>query len=220
MFSTASFLPLLTLVLAAVASPMVERRAAFTLQNGKDAQALNAKFATLSAASSCTSGENACINGAFAQCSNGRFVTMPCAGGLTCVALPLVNSAGTSITCDTEADAAARIANTGATGGISGRSLKSRAAFTLQNGQDAQKLNAQFETLTASSPCTDGQNACVQGNFAQCVAGKFTTMPCSGGLSCVALPLVNSPGTSITCDTQADAAARISATGATGGISG
>lgn len=29
-----------------------------------------------------------------------------------------------SVTCDTEADAAARIAATGATGGISGRSLK------------------------------------------------------------------------------------------------
>jgi len=198
---------------------MVEKRASFTKQNGLDAQALNAKFATLTTTSSCTAGENACISGAFSQCVNGKFVSTPCSGGLTCVALPLVNSAGTSVACDTEADAEARIAATGASGGIAGRSLK-RASFTLQNGKDAQKLNAQFETLSASSSCTSGQNACVQGQFSQCVDGKFVSTPCSGGLTCVALPLVNSPGTSITCDTEADATTRIAATGATGGISG
>lgn len=70
-----------------------------------------------------------------------------------------------------------------------------RAAFTHQNGLDAQKLNAQFATLSGSSSCTPGQNACVRGAFAQCVAGTFVTTPCAGGLTCVALPLVNSPGT-------------------------
>ena len=70
-----------------------------------------------------------------------------------------------------------------------------RADFTLDNGLKAQALNAQFATLTADAPCTDGQNACVNGNFAQCVAGRFALTPCAGGLSCVALPLVNSPGT-------------------------
>ncbi|KAI0695703.1 hypothetical protein BC835DRAFT_1414672 [Cytidiella melzeri] len=217
--STSTILSVLSFVLAVAAGPISEKRAAFTLQNGLDAQALNAKFQTLTSTSVCTAGETGCISGAFAQCVNGQFVASPCSGGLTCVALPLVNSAGTSVTCDTEADAEARIAATGATGGISGRSLK-RATFTLQNGQDAQKLNAEFATLTASSSCTAGQNACVQGQFSQCVNGKFVSFPCSGGLTCVALPLVNSPGTSITCDTQADAATRIAATGATGGISG
>lgn len=95
--STSAILSVLSLVLAATAGPTVERRAAFTLQNGKDAQALNAKFATLSAATPCTAGENACINGAFAQCVGGTFLSTPCAGGLTCVALPLVNSAGTRL---------------------------------------------------------------------------------------------------------------------------
>jgi hypothetical protein len=57
-----------------VAAAPAERRAAFTLQNGKDAQALNAKFATLTPTSSCTDGENACVQGSFAQCANGKFV--------------------------------------------------------------------------------------------------------------------------------------------------
>ena len=89
-----AFLPL-ALAGFAAAGPLAEKRASFTLKNGQDAQALNRKFASLSASSACTSGESACVGGAFAQCVNGKFVTTPCAGGLTCVALPLVNSAGT-----------------------------------------------------------------------------------------------------------------------------
>ena len=93
-FSSIVFLPLALAGLVA-AGPIAEKRASFTLQNGKDAQALNRKFASLSASSKCTTGENACVGGAFAQCVDGKFVTTPCAGGLTCVALPLVNSPGT-----------------------------------------------------------------------------------------------------------------------------
>ncbi|KZT24474.1 hypothetical protein NEOLEDRAFT_1179160 [Neolentinus lepideus HHB14362 ss-1] len=224
----------------------------FTLSNGQEAQKLNAQFAALSASSSCTDGQDACVGGAFAQCVGGKFVTTQCAGGTQCFALPLVNSAGTSTTCTTEADAVSRIAATGATGGVTGNgstgsdgsssgntaststsaaAVSSPAAnnaastggaksFTLSNGQDAQKLNAQFASLSASSSCTDGQNACVGGAFAQCVGGKFVTTQCAGGLQCFALPLVNSAGTSTTCTTEADAAARIAATGATGGVTG
>ncbi|KAI0330154.1 hypothetical protein GY45DRAFT_1278406 [Cubamyces sp. BRFM 1775] len=90
----------------------------------------------------------------------------------------------------------------------------SRSAFSLQNGQEAAALNAQFATLSASSPCTAGENACVNGQFAQCVNGQFVLQPCGGGLICAALPLVNSPGTSVTCTTAADRDARIAATGA------
>lgn len=92
--------------------------------------------------------------------------------------------------------------------------------FHLTNGQDAQKLNAKFATLTTSSTCTEGEQACVADGFAQCVGGTFVSTPCSGGTVCVALPLVNKKGTSITCDTKADALARIAATGATGGLTG
>lgn len=84
-----------SLAVLVAAGPIVDKRASFTLQNGKDAQKLNAKFSSLSASSACQSGEVACIKGAFAQCVNNKFVTTPCSGGLTCVALPLVNSPGT-----------------------------------------------------------------------------------------------------------------------------
>ena len=94
-FLTTVLIPFLALVGLVTAGPVVERRSSFVLQNGKDAQALNKKFASLNANSACNSGEVACVKGAFAQCLNGKFVTTPCAGGLTCVALPLVNSRGT-----------------------------------------------------------------------------------------------------------------------------
>jgi hypothetical protein len=96
----------------------------------------------------------------------------------------------------------------------------SAKGFQLQNGQDAQKLNAKFSQLTASSSCTDGDQACVNQGFAQCVGGKFQVTKCSASTICAALPLVNKPGTSIACTTESDALARIKATGATGGITG
>lgn len=64
-------------------------------ENGVDAKALNAKFATLTANSPCNAGDNACVGDAFAQCVGGKFVLTNCAGGTVCAALPLVNSAGT-----------------------------------------------------------------------------------------------------------------------------
>ncbi|PPQ96591.1 hypothetical protein CVT26_006328 [Gymnopilus dilepis] len=230
----------------------------FHLANGQDAQKLNAQFASLTADSPCTDGQDACVGTSFAQCVGGKFVTQSCgAAPLTCVALPLVNKPGTSVTCSTIADAEARIAATGATGGLTGSGSPSSAAsaasdvvepnaasapaagnsapssaattttasssgsgFKLQNGKDAQALNAKFASLTANSPCTSGENACVGGSFAQCINGKFALTQCSATLTCAALPLVNSPGTSITCTTPADALARIEATGATGGLTG
>ncbi|TBU34858.1 hypothetical protein BD311DRAFT_649352 [Dichomitus squalens] len=92
--------------------------------------------------------------------------------------------------------------------------LSRRASFTLQNGQDAIALNNKFAALDANSACQSGEDACVDSKFAQCVNGKFVLQQCGGGLICAALPLVNSPGTSITCTTAADRDARIAATGA------
>lgn len=114
--------------------------------------------------------------------------------------------------------------NAGAQGGTPSSAVPSPSSasgsFHLQNGKDAQALNAKFAGLTADSACTGSEQACVNGGFGQCVAGKFSVTPCSGGLTCAALPLVNKPGTSVTCDTTADALARISNTGATGGLTG
>ena len=69
------------------------------------------------------------------------------------------------------------------------------ASFTLQNGQEAQALNRKFQSLTAGSSCTSGEQACVQGQLAQCVNGQFVLAPCGSTLQCVALPLVLKPGT-------------------------
>ncbi|KIJ65151.1 hypothetical protein HYDPIDRAFT_89084 [Hydnomerulius pinastri MD-312] len=94
------------------------------------------------------------------------------------------------------------------------------SSFLLSNGQAAQKLNAQFASLTTTSTCTEGENACVNGSFAQCISGSYVIQACGDTLTCAALPLVNSAGTSITCTTPSDALARIAATGATGGLTG
>jgi hypothetical protein len=83
-------------------------------------------------------------------------------------------------------------------GPISGGYHQRRAAaasFALKNGQDAQALNQKFQSLSASSACSSGEQACVQGQLAQCVDGKFVMTPCASTLQCVALPLVNKPGT-------------------------
>jgi len=217
----------LSLTVATVSAGVVDRRAAFTLQNGLDAQKLNQQFQTLTASSTCTSGETACVNGQLAQCAGNKFSLSSCAATLQCVALPLVNKPGTSVTCDTTQDAQTRIAATGATGGLVGKrevderdEVERRAAFTLQNGIDAQKLNQKFEGLSASSKCTAGETACVKGQLAQCVGDTFALSSCASGLQCVALPLVNKAGTSVTCDSTQDAESRISATGAKGGLLG
>lgn len=108
MFSLVFLLPFLASPLLTSATPSPShpssrnfRRAAFTVQNGKDAIALNAKFASLTPNSTCKTGEEACVNKAFAQCVDDKFVLSPCGAGLECVVLPLVLSPGTSVTCDT-----------------------------------------------------------------------------------------------------------------------
>ncbi|KAI6101311.1 proline-rich protein [Pisolithus sp. B1] len=96
----------------------------------------------------------------------------------------------------------------------------SGGGFRFSNEKAAQHLNAQFASLTPSSSCASDTNACVQGSFAKCVSGSFVLQSCGTTLTCAALPLVNSPGTSVTCTTLSEAEARIAATGATGGLTG
>ncbi|OJT09141.1 hypothetical protein TRAPUB_14400 [Trametes pubescens] len=141
----------LALALSASASPRFHKRASFTLQNGKDAIALNQKFATLTANSPCTAGENACVNSQFAQCVNGKFVTTGCAGGLVCAALPLVNSAGTSITCTTAADRDARIAATGATAGDNAAAGGAAAASSSVAATTAAAASSSVAATTAAA---------------------------------------------------------------------
>ncbi|KAF8508524.1 proline-rich protein [Hysterangium stoloniferum] len=107
-----------------------------------------------------------------------------------------------------------------ASGAVPAGPAPSAGGFQVQNGKDAQALNAKFASLTASSPCNEGDEACVNNGFAQCVGGKFAITQCAGGTQCFGLPLVNKPGTSIACTTEADARSRIQASGAIGGITG
>jgi len=123
------------------AHPM-DRRADFTKQNGEDATALNNKFAGLSKTSSCTSGENACVGSDFAQCVGGKFVTTPCGAGEICAALPLVNSAGTSVTCTTASERDARIQATGATGGSSSMAARPRGVVDAAGAKTTSATKA------------------------------------------------------------------------------
>ncbi|KAJ3761531.1 hypothetical protein EV360DRAFT_92959 [Lentinula raphanica] len=78
---------ILALGLAASARPM--RRDATSLSNGQKAIALNAT-------ASCSTGQDACITGKFAQCVNGKFVLQSCAPGTICAAIPLDTTASNS----------------------------------------------------------------------------------------------------------------------------
>ncbi|KIJ51073.1 hypothetical protein M422DRAFT_159022 [Sphaerobolus stellatus SS14] len=124
-------------------------------------------------------------------------------------------STATAVPSATVSDAA-----TTATPAASATSTASSGDFQQQNGKDAQTQNAAFAQLTADSTCNEGDQACVNGGFAQCVGGKFEIQACAGGTQCFALPLVNKAGTSLACTTEADASSRIATSGATGGITG
>lgn len=168
------------LSVAAVASArfVPVRRADFTLANGQQALAEEAKFKTLTPTSACQTGENACINSQFAQCANGKFVLTACAPGTVCHSLPLVNSAGTSVTCTTDADFQARIAATGATSAASaagaatttaaaaaGNNAGAGAAATAATG-DPNTSTALDPAVVAKSFANDGQDQPTAGQVA------------------------------------------------------
>ncbi|EIN13437.1 hypothetical protein PUNSTDRAFT_94490 [Punctularia strigosozonata HHB-11173 SS5] len=98
----------LALSLAVSARPHQRRATPQQIQNGKDAAALNTKFASFKVGDACT--VDACIGSQFAPCSQGKLVAQDCAPTTKCAALPNVNSAGTSIACTTQADIDARFA--------------------------------------------------------------------------------------------------------------
>ncbi|GBC01970.1 hypothetical protein RclHR1_00440036 [Rhizophagus clarus] len=87
--------------------------------------------------------------------------------------------------------------------------IEAKPCIQQLNAKDATLLNIKYKKLTENSPCNIGDFACVKGKIAQCVQGKFVLTSCAPTLTCTALPLVNSRGTSTTCDTPQDAASRI-----------
>jgi len=141
----------LALALAAAASPT--RRNSFDLANGQAAIALNQQFQTLAATASCTTGQQACINGGFALCAFGKYALEGCAPGTTCAALPNTGAPGTVIACTTQADINARIAATGATSAGSGAGAASSAgtATTAAAASSSSGVNNAGSSNTTTS---------------------------------------------------------------------
>ncbi|KAJ3363084.1 hypothetical protein GGF31_001259 [Allomyces arbusculus] len=92
------------------------------------------------------------------------------------------------------------------------------ADFRTANKVLAAKLDGSKAALQVGSPCPaelnqEGAVVCAGNQLARCidgqVAGPFQS--CAGGLNCQVLPLVNKPGVSVTCDTDADKVTRIGA---------
>ncbi|TEB30004.1 hypothetical protein FA13DRAFT_1609448, partial [Coprinellus micaceus] len=96
----------------------------------------------------------------------------------------------------------------------------STSDLVKKNALEAQQYNARFATIKATDACQGSEMACVEGAFASCVNGKWSVQKCSTGTQCFALPLVAKAGTSLACDTQADANLRFTDAGVTGGITG
>ncbi|KAL5534024.1 hypothetical protein ACEPAG_484 [Sanghuangporus baumii] len=145
----------------------------------------------------------------------------------TSAATATVSESDTSVASPTEVsscDTPSSDASSGsATGNVAAApSSSSSSNFILQNGLDAQKLNAQFQALSQNSSCDEGETACVGTSFALCANGAFQLMDCgkAAGNTCAALPLVNKAGTTVTCVQQDQALQRIADTGATGGLTG
>ncbi|KAF8956285.1 hypothetical protein BDZ97DRAFT_1671800, partial [Flammula alnicola] len=88
----------------------------------------------------------------------------------------------------------------------------------LKNGQDAQALNAEWKSLTATSPCGNFTTACVENSIAKCENDTWNTSAgaCSKSQQCFALPSVTSGGTTIACTSERNALSIINSTGATG----
>ncbi|CAG8656294.1 23896_t:CDS:2, partial [Gigaspora rosea] len=95
---------------------------------------------------------------------------------------------------------------------ISNSGNSTSSCFQKDNADQALALQSKFASFTTSTPCKVGDQACINGEFAQCVSeNNWALQPCSSGTQCEVLPLVNKPGTSIACDSKSDADARIQA---------
>lgn len=88
-----------------------------------------------------------------------------------------------------------------------------RDTLLLQNGEDAESLNAKFKTLSLTSPCTPDEVVCVNDQLARCAQGYLKLIPCNAGLVCRALPKTDSLGTTIGCVAENKDAIRILARG-------
>ncbi|KAJ3179838.1 hypothetical protein HDU87_002406 [Geranomyces variabilis] len=139
--------------------------------NGQAAQTADAAKASITTSSACNVGDSTCVGDLFGQCVSGKFVTTACAGGLKCQILPLVNKAGTSVACTTDADKTARIADS--LGNCNGGGAAAPSAPAPQ---------------TPAAPATPPPAAPASGSGASGAGNKkgtqFITGPCSSDADC------------------------------------
>ncbi|KAF8431798.1 hypothetical protein L210DRAFT_900466 [Boletus edulis BED1] len=91
---------------------------------------------------------------------------------------------------------------------------KRSVQWLQHNGPAAKALNDQYQSLTATTSCSnDGDFACIQNQFATCYEGRYVLSACHSGWSCAALPNEWDEGTTTTCDTNDNISYRFSQAG-------
>lgn len=212
----------ITLVLAcalgtSAASTSSRRSIAFFQQNGPAAKDLNDKYGSLTVNSTCNNGDIACIGGQFASCWGSSYHVHGCPDGWVCAAIPNERSEGTTTTCVSPKDIAWRFTQAGVSETKRFASLpgarSQKYQYLQENGPAAQALNDKYESLTVSSPCSDGDIACINGQFASCRDDSYHVYGCPDGWACAAIPNEWSSGTTTTCDSPDNIAWRFAQAG-------
>ncbi|KAK9330952.1 glycoside hydrolase superfamily [Lipomyces starkeyi] len=111
----------------------------------------------------------------------------------------VVTSAVESATAQTSLTVAASSASVASNTSSNSSDCSNLTGVSLANCQ-----NAYFATLSASSSCSDGTIACVEGLFAKCDGTVWVTFACPSGTVCTALPNGDTTYAIVTCDTEAD----------------
>ncbi|KAL6400515.1 carbohydrate-binding module family 19 protein [Ilyonectria robusta] len=114
--------------------------------NLAQAKKLNKVYSNLTPASACSSGQAACIDGKFAQCSNtGTYTLSACGDNRQCYALPMTTNRGVRLGCE-DVDTAEKIL--GETG--SGQ----ETSFTVEEPASTSVAEAPVSTSVVEQPAT------------------------------------------------------------------
>ncbi|KAL1943869.1 hypothetical protein VTO73DRAFT_3687 [Trametes versicolor] len=141
---------------AVLCAPTVSLDAATFLQNGMEAQILNAEFASLNASASCDSGEMACIGASVAHCVNSTWTQEACPKSLSCFALPSVREEGTVLSCTTNTTAFSVINASGATGGVAVKSTNGTVDFPMDCDDDDEEDAGDAQSSVVSTASATG----------------------------------------------------------------
>ncbi|KAI0824820.1 hypothetical protein BC628DRAFT_1339187 [Trametes gibbosa] len=139
---------------AVLCAPMASLDAKTFLQNGKEAQTLNAEFQTLKSADSCNSGEMACIGASVAHCVNATWKAEPCPNSLFCFALPSLREEGVVLSCTSNTTALSVIHASGVTGGLAANSTDKAVDFPMDCDDDDEQDEGDTQSTTVSVTST------------------------------------------------------------------